>query len=431
LLALRKKVAFVVFYQKQNIYSFNALVAAIETDHKLNNIEIFFIRGYENLYNDLEKISKSHTTSILGISFFTTQLWEIRDLVKSLREKYANRILFIAGGPHPTGDPKGTLRMGFDLVVMGEGEETLIDVLNCINNNKDYNNVKGVAYLGKDDKLILTKKRNWIDLNKYPPLPSKHIKYGAIEITRGCPYVCYFCQTPYILGSVPRHRNIKSICDAVKLMKEYEKTDIRFISPNAFSYGSQDGKTLNLPVLEQLLIKIEEIINPEGRIYFGSFPSEVRPEHVTEDTLELVLNYAANDNIVIGAQSGSQKMLNSCHRGHSIEDVYNAVKLTISYGLIANVDFIFNLPNETDEDINLTINLMKELSNMGAKIHTHSFMPLPLTVFANETVKEINEKTRKIILELSSKGLAYGDWRKQEKIAKNIANYFKENKLND
>ena len=60
---------------------------------------------------------------------------------------------------------------------------------------------------------------------------------------------------------------------------------------------------------------------------------------------------------------------------------------------------------------------MKELSDMGAKIHTHTFMPLPLTVFANEVVKEINDKTKKVITKLNSKGLAYGDWIKQEKIA--------------
>ncbi|NVM45019.1 MAG: TIGR04013 family B12-binding domain/radical SAM domain-containing protein [Candidatus Lokiarchaeota archaeon] len=426
---MRKKVAFVVFYQKQNIFSFNALVAAIETERKLNDIEIYFIRGKENLYNDIEEISDIHESTVLGISFFTTQLWEVRDLVKSLRKKYGTKVLFIAGGPHPTGDPEGTLKMDFDLVVRGEGEETLIEILINVKNNKSLNEIKGIAYLDKDGKIILTKKREWLDLNKYPALPSRHIKYGAIEITRGCPYVCYFCQTPYILGTAPRHRSIKSICDAVKIMKEYEKTDIRFITPNAFSYGSQDGKTLNLPELELLLINIEKIIAPKGRIYFGSFPSEVRPEHVTDETLGLVLKYAANDNIVIGAQSGSQKILNSCNRGHTIDDVYNAVKLTVKSGLIANVDFIFNLPNETDEDINLTIDFMKELSILGAKIHTHSFMPLPQTVFANETVKQINEKTKKLISDLTSKGLAYGDWKKQEKLAENIANYFKSKKL--
>ena len=423
-MCLRKKVGFVVFYQKQNIFSFNALVAAIETERKLNDIEIYFIRGKENLYNDLEEISDKHESTVLAISFFTTQLWEVRDLVKSLRKKYGTKVLFIAGGPHPTGDPEGTLKMGFDLVVRGEGEETLIEILTNAKNNKSLNEIKGIAYLDKDGKIILTKKREWIDLNKYPPLPSRHIKYGAIEITRGCPYVCYFCQTPYILGTTPRHRSIKSICDAVKIMKEYEKTDIRFITPNAFSYGSQDGKTLNLPELELLLISIEKIIAPKGRIYFGSFPSEVRPEHVTDETLGLVRKYAANDNIVIGAQSGSQKILNSCNRGHTIDDVYNAVKLTVKSGLIANVDFIFNLPNESDEDINLTIDFMKELSILGAKIHTHSFIPLPQTVFANEAVKKINEKTKKVISELTSKGLAYGDWKKQEKLAEDIANYF-------
>jgi B12-binding domain/radical SAM domain protein len=430
-MCLRKKVAFVVYYQKQNIYSFNALIAAIETDHRLDDIEIYFIRGFENLYNKLEEIIDSHTITILGISFFTTQLWEISDLIKSLRDKYKNKVMFIAGGSHPTGDPDGTLKMGFDLVVRGEGEETLIEILKKVKNDESLNEIEGIGYFGKDDALILTKKRKWIDLNKYPPLPSKHVKYGAIEITRGCPYACYFCQTPYIFGTAPRHRSIKSICDAVRIMKEYEKTDIRFITPNAFSYGSQDGKTLNLPAIEQLLINIKEIIEPEGRIYFGSFPSEVRPEHVTEETLGLVLKYAANDNIVIGAQSGSQKILNSCNRGHSVDDVYNAVKLTIKAGLIAIVDFIFSLPNETDEDVNFTINFMKELSDVGAKINIHTFMPLPLTVFANETVKEINEKTKKIISELNSKGLVYGDWRKQEKIAKNIASYFKFKKLSD
>ncbi|MFX1447160.1 MAG: TIGR04013 family B12-binding domain/radical SAM domain-containing protein [Promethearchaeota archaeon] len=428
-MCLRKKVAFVVFYQKKNIYSFNALTAAIETQPKLDNIELYFIRGYKNLYNELEKICAKHETIVLGISFFTTQLWAISELIKSLRDKYMKKVLFIAGGPHPTGDPEGTLKMGFDLVVRGEGEETLIEILDNIKNNKNYNEVKGIAFLDSDGKLILTKKRKWIDLDKYPPLPSKHIKYGAIEITRGCPYVCYFCQTPYILGTIPRHRSIKSICDAIRIMKEYEKTDIRFITPNAFSYGSHDGKTLNLPMLEQLLINVKEIIEPEGRIFFGSFPSEVRPEHVTEETLELVLKYAANDNIVIGAQSGSQRILNSCNRGHSVDDVYKAVKLTINSGLIAYVDFIFSLPNETDEDVNLTINFMKELSDMGAKIHTHAFIPLPLTVFANEKVKEINEKTRKVISELNSKGLAFGDWKKQERIAKNVNRYFKLKKL--
>ena len=425
MLALSKKIAFVFFYQKKNIYSFNALMGALETVEELDEIEFYFVRGSENLVNKLESICENHQKVVLGISFFTTQLWEINDLLELLRTKYEDRVLFIAGGPHPTGDPEGTLKMGFDIVVVGEGEETLIEILYNLKNNKILDAIRGISYFNKDKILITTKKRRWIDLDEYPPLPIKNVKFGAIEITRGCPYACYFCQTPYLSGTLPRHRSIRSICNAVSVMKKYDKTNIRFITSNAFSYGSHDGKTLNLPILEQLLINIKEIIEPEGRMYFGSFPSEVRPEHVTEETLELVLKYAANDNIVIGAQSGSQKILNSCNRGHSVDDVYNAVKLTVEAELTPNVDFIFNLPNETEEDIDLTIEFMYKISDMGAKIHSHTFMPLPLTMFAYEDVKEVDAKIINAISKLSSRGLAYGEWKKQEKIAKNISDYLK------
>jgi B12-binding domain/radical SAM domain protein len=424
-LALSEKIAFVAFYQKKNIYSFNALIGALETEEELEDINLYFIRGSENLDKELERICENHQKVVLGISFFTTQIWEINDLLQLLRAKYKERVLFIAGGPHPTGDPKGTLKMGFDIIVVGEGEETLIEILFNVKNNKDFDAIRGIAYFNKDKILITTKKRRWIELDKYPPLPIKNVKFGAIEITRGCPFACYFCQTPYLLGTRPRHRSIKSICNAVSFMKTYGKTNIRFITPNAFSYGSPDGKSLKLPLLENLLIEITNIIKPKGKIYLGSFPSEVRPEHVTKETLGLVLKYASNDNIVLGAQSGSQKILNSCNRGHSTNDVYNAVKLTLEAGLTPNVDFIFNLPNETEEDIDLTIDFMYKISDMGAKIHSHTFMPLPLTRFAYEDVKDVDEKIIKTISKLSSQGLAYGEWKKQEKLAKDISKYLK------
>ena len=110
---MSEKIAFVLFYQKKNIYSFNALIGALETVKELDDIDLYFIRGSENLDNELEKICRNHQKVVLGISFFTTQLWEINDLLNLLRAKYKERVLFIAGGPHPTGDPKGTLNMGF------------------------------------------------------------------------------------------------------------------------------------------------------------------------------------------------------------------------------------------------------------------------------------------------------------------------------
>ncbi len=426
---LPKKIAFVVYYNKINKYSFNALISALDNEKELDDIIVYFISTKEELLKELVYITETYDEIILGVSFFTTQLWEISRLIKTIRKNFGNKILCIAGGPHPSGDPKGTLKMGFNVVFTGESEETLIEFLKKIKNKENYHNIKGLAYISKNNKYHYTGKRNLIDLDKFPPFPVKYNKFGAIEITRGCPYLCSFCQTPFILGITPRHRSIDYICKYVKLMKSKNLTDIRFITPNAFSYGSKDGKTLNLTKLEDLLRKIKRIIQPEGRIFFGSFPSEVRPEHVNDSTLDLILNYASNDNIIIGAQSGSQKILNFCHRGHTVEDIHNAVELTLSKKLKANVDFIFGLPGETEEDIRLTINMMKDLSNRGAKIHTHSFIPLPHTPFAKKKVSKIDEEVKGAINELTSKGYAFGEWKKQEKLALKIEKYFKTGNL--
>jgi B12-binding domain/radical SAM domain protein len=426
---LENNIAFVVYYQKDNIYSFNALIGAIETEESLSTVRIYFVRGKSNLIHDLNKILLMHKKVILGISFFTTQIWEISDLIKNLRKQYDKNLLIVGGGPHPSGDPFGTLKMGFDLVVIGEGEKTLINLLLKIKGEEEIYSIKGIGYIDKDYNYVFTGKRKPINLDDYPPLPIKNPKFGAIEITRGCPYMCYFCQTSFLFGTHPRHRSIDSICQTLDLMKKHKKTDIRFITPNAFSYGSSDGKQLNLSKLEELLKNTKRIIGTSGRVFLGSFPSEVRPEHVTKESIEIILNYASNDNIVIGAQSGSNEVLKSCHRGHTVKDVRDAVQLTIDSGLKANVDFIFGLPYETDQDVELSLAFMKELSSIGAKIHAHTFMPLPNTPYSNLPIKALTNKFKKQMKSLNSRGLLYGNWRQQEKLASKIANYLKENKM--
>jgi B12-binding domain/radical SAM domain protein len=422
-----KKVAFVVYYHKHNFYSFNALIGALEIGVDLGGRRIIKKRKKKDLIQNLGEIGKNYEKTVVGISFYTTQLFEVSDLIKRLRHHYRNKCLLLAGGPHPTGDPIGTLRMGFDIVVVGEGEETIIELMEKMLIGENIRKIKGIAYYSEENEYQYTGKRDPINLNDYPPFPLKNTRFGAIEITRGCPYLCYFCQTPYISGIRPRHRSVQSIGKYVKVLKNYygDHTDIRFITPNAFSYGSEDGKKLNLAKIEELLSKTREIIGRKGRIYFGSFPSEVRPEHVSRETLDLILKYANNDNITIGAQSGSQKILDICHRGHSIENIYNAVDLTLKANLKVNVDFIYGLPGETEEDINLSIKLMKDLANIGARIHAHSFIPLPQTPYAKEPTERINDIYKNETKKLISKGLAFGDWKKQEKLGIKISRYLR------
>jgi len=195
---------------------------------------------------------------------------------------------------------------------------------------------------------------------------------------------------------------------------------VRLLSPNAFSYGSPDGRQLNLPAITDLLSSVRRALSPGDRIIFGYFPSEVRPEHVSVETLELLRRFADNDEIVIGAQSGSDRMLEACRRGHSVADVLRAVSLAKKYGYKIIVDLILGLPGETGEDVRQTVAVIAELSRMGARVHPHAFVPLPQTRFAGERPGIISPEVIRALEQMRQRHAIYGDWVEQRRLAGRI-----------
>lgn len=425
---MKSDTAFVVYYSKQNRYSFNALVGALETSEALQDLRIYFLRRREELLKGLEEILRRHERVVVGFSFFTPQIWETRDLVQEIRKKFGKDPFCVAGGPHPTGDPAGTLAMGFDLVFTGEGEEALIEFFERLDNDSLLDVIPGTACLDENGAYKHGGRRRQVDLDRYPPFPVKHNRFGHIEITRGCPYACGYCQTSHIFGGNVRHRSVGQISYYVEYMKSRKLMDFRAITPDAFAYGSADGRELNLTVLEDLLKSLRRIYGQEGKIHLGTFPSEVRPEHVTRETIGLLLEYADNKGLVIGAQSGSERMLDACRRGHGVEDVYRAVRLSVQAGLLPDVDFIFGLPGETEGDMLATLRVMEDLVEMGARIHAHTFMPLPQTHFARASGGRVPAAVRQKIRELSpdTRGIIYGNWTLQERQAARMAEYLKQ-----
>ena len=417
---MKSDYALILFYRQNNRYSFNAIAGAIESDPHLIKLNTFFVQTENEIIENIPVLLLDHKKIIIGISFTTTQLWDTIDLLKKIKLLDKNKIILIAGGPHPTGEPLETLKIGFDIVVRGEGEETFTELLKRIIIEENYNDVKGIAYINQYNEYVFTGNRNWLVPDNYSPISEYFSKYGPIEITRGCPFACSYCQTSRLFGVVPRHRSVENILHHAKIMCQHNLNDFRVITPNAFSYGSVDGKNINYNQLEKLLSSVRELLGKKGRIFFGSFPSEVRPEHVTNDTVSLITRYANNDNLVIGAQAGSQRMLDLINRGHNIQSIYNSVDVTLHCGLKANVDFIFGLPGETDDDISITLEMVKKLGKIGAKIHAHTFMPLPQTPLSNKRGRKISPSLRKDIHRLCSSGILYGEWQKQEKYSEKI-----------
>ena len=311
---------------KNNRNSIYALLGILETYGYFINKDVFL----HNLKTNDTK-SKAKKNYFL-FSFSSNDAGENFAELKRLKKIYKKSV-FICGGPHPTGAPNECLKAGFDIVVKGEAENIINDILNI-----------------KPLNLQICKYGRFANLDDYTPFPLKDPHYSLyIGITRGCPYNCFFCQTTKIFGTRLRHRSIENILKYCEILIKNKLNDLRFVSPNAFSYGSIDGKSINYEALQNLLQSLHKLVKGKGRIFFGSFPSEVRPEFVNDDTIGLIKKYCNNKNIMIGGQSGSDRILKKINRKHSVRDIINAAAISIKYGLLPNIDILSGFSFETKE----------------------------------------------------------------------------------
>lgn len=414
------KVALVLSYQYPGKYAFTVLAGAIESDPGLADVPLHFPRDRETLLATLRQCADEGYTVVGAWSFYSASFGAAAAELAWVRERLEGRqVLCIAGGVHATAETEQTLRAGFDLVAVGEGEYLLRELLHRLKRGEDPKATRGMARLEQGRVVQNGRGEGVVDLDAFPPFAAGHEKYGAIEITRGCIYACRFCQTPFMSKARFRHRSVRNVAEWARVLRQSGRRDIRFITPTSLSYGSAD-ESVNLAAVEELLAALRESMGPDGRIFFGTFPSEVRPEHVTPESLALLERYVDNDNLIIGGQSGSNRILQSTHRGHDTEAVVRAVRIAVEAGFLPNVDFILGMPGEEREDVDATLGLMEQLSELGARVHGHTFMPLPGTPYRDAPAGRVDEETQRRLDRLASQGRLYGHWKQQATLAEQI-----------
>lgn len=375
-------------FHKHNRYSLIPLIAAIHD--KFPSIEMAFV-------GSLNEIMNISPPAVVAYSFMSFDVDWVSQEVNILKKKgYA----LIAGGPHATAKPEDVIRMGFDHVFKGDGEENIL------------------LFLKGERSTVFDGLVKRINIDEYPPFCSDLDLFMPIEITRGCPFGCAYCEVSLIGGKKPRHRSVESIVHHCKSGINKSRYIARFITPNAFGYGS-DGMKVNVEAIDNLLYNLKKVGMKE--IYFGSFPSDVRPEFVTDEVLKTIKKYVNNRYIILGAQSGSDRVLRLIKRFHTVEHVVRSAEIVLNNGFVPRVDIIFGFPFENEDDLAKTFDLIKKLVKMGCKIHAHTFMPLPGTELESSGHAALPEWVRRELSRFAQEGNLDGYWEKQLFLSKYLS----------
>lgn len=419
-----KKINLIFYENSVNRFSISYLICILEQENLQNNFHILFFQNKEQLLKLCLEVDLTLPT-IFIFSFMTTLISDVKELVEYIKylikndNLQYNKTLIIAGGPHPNGDPNSTLKLGFDLVFVGEAEKLWVNFLNLIIKHLSKSDFKDKILNEYNTKIIINTFD--IDLNKYIPVTTLYSLIPPIEIMRGCFYSCKFCQT----GTLKvKFRDFDSIYLYFQEFKKRNYKRLSFICPSAFQYKATSPSKLTISEVEKILSIAKTEFNIKF-VEYGIFPSESRPETINDETVYLIKKYCSNKKLSIGAQSGYNDRIFELRRGHSFETILNACEILKKYNLGAVVDFIFGFPDETEEEQIITLNAIKNLhKKFGVHIQTHYFIPLPGTPYYNKKPTQLFVKSIKLLEKFSIGGICT-NWYKEgimlsEKVCKTL-----------
>jgi B12-binding domain/radical SAM domain protein len=387
--------------QTFNRLTFPVILHELESSGLQRFFHITLIRNRAELQNFIGTVN----LGLLFYSFMTPHLVEVAGELKDVVQQKNPLLKTVAGGPHTSGDPTSSLKMGFDYAFSGAAETGLSHFIQDFLGNR----------LPRIPTVYIAPALEYLDESM--PFSNLMKTSPPLELTRGCYWNCRFCQTSCRKAV---HRSMDSVADYYEELRHRgHHQRVNFICPSAFEYGANAAGHINQDAIETLL----DYFLSRDTVYleFGIFPSEIRPNTFSESLLDLVARKCSNKKITVGAQSGSPRLLKIIRRGHTPENIENACELSLHKNLQAHVDFIFGFPDETSDDRNESLKLiMKLYRRYRARIHLHYFMPLSGTDLEYTFPKRLDYKTMDILEKFQKDGICTGWWREGLKLSESL-----------
>jgi anaerobic magnesium-protoporphyrin IX monomethyl ester cyclase len=305
---------------------------------------------------EIVKEVEDYRPSVVGITLLTPLAKEAYRLAGCLRGCGAK---LIAGGPHATLLPEEPLAHGFDAVVAGEGEPTIVEAVEAVLGNIPLDSVKGLFYRTPEGEIHANEPRSPIaDLDSLP-LPARHLApaadfgptaaedlHAAIFTSRGCSGRCAYCSGG-LFGKKFRFRSADSVVDElIAIHREFGTRHFYFMD-DAMSIDRERMRRICGRMIDEQL--------------GFTWNMMTRIDAVDEELLALAAR-AGCKQIEYGVESGCAETLKKIHKPHTVEMVRRMIPLTKRYGIRPVAFFILGFPWENAASFAQTRQLMEELS---------------------------------------------------------------------
>jgi len=350
-------------------------------DHKGYDVKIY-VQGIKGI--DWDRVFKS---DVVGISVNTATYTEGYTLAERIKRR---GIPVIMGGIHVTFFPDEALNY-CDYVVRGEGEETIIELLEALENHSGLEKVRGISYKS-DNRTIHNPARELVknldiipDFSLIEGYVEHHKKLWtrfigesiSIMTSRGCPFSCKFCSIIKVFGNSFRFRSIDSVIEDIKRQTTLlNRHHIFFVDDN---FASNKKRTKEL---------LRRIIDERINI---SFTAQVRADIVRDEQLLSLMKRAGCRQLNIGFESIEPRTLEAYNKRQSVEEIVYAIEMLKRYRI--TVHGMFVLGSDFDD-----VNTISKTADFCLRHQIDTVQFLPLTPLPGTTLtEELKEEDRLLI----------------------------------
>lgn len=355
-----------------------AYIAAVLEENDID-VEIIDAAALEMSWETLETEIKRISPGLVAVTALTPTIDKAMQTAE-LAKKTCPQATVVMGGYHPTFNYQEMLERDYvDIVVMGEGEYTMLELVETLDKGGDLKNVRGIAY-----KDVVTPPRPIIEDLDELPFPARHLlpmdHYKILNMKlhtatmisgRGCPMQCSFCASAALHGNKLRMRSPMNVVDEMEhLINDHDSGMIAFMD---------DTFTLKPSRVEEIC---DEIKRRDIDVYWGC---TARADTLSEKLLRK-LSDSGCITMFLGVESADQQQLDRVNKQLTIEKIRQAFKLSRENDIRTIASVVLGMPGDTKESIERTIKFVRELNPSYALFSLAT--PYPGTRFYQEAVQD-------------------------------------------